>query len=109
MGRASQHPFDEANRTRPHPGSHSSAGAIRFSYRLQPPVISRIERSAVATNVFVQSWQGLLYTLEYKDGLGDAGWSPLPPAVPGTGGPITLSDSGSSPAGSRFYRVRCER
>ncbi len=35
-------------------------------------------------------------------------WMPLPPAVPGTGGTVTLEDTNAVPAeGNRFYRILC--
>jgi hypothetical protein len=44
------------------------------------------------------------YTLQFKNSLGDTTWTPIPPAVPGTGSVILLLDP-SATAPMRFYRV----
>ena len=48
---------------------------------------------------------GLTYTLEYKDALSDPAWTPIPPAVPGTGGPLSFQDTNALTSPARFYRV----
>ena len=50
---------------------------------------------------------GLRYTLEYKNSLTGSAWTPLPGAVTGTSGVVSLTDS-NAPLESRFYRVRAE-
>ena len=47
------------------------------------------------------------YVLEYKHLLDDPAWTPLSPAVVGTGGPMTLQDT-NTPVDSRYYRIRRE-
>ena len=62
-----------------------------------------------ATNVALtlNSAPGLNYTLEYKDALTDAEWTPIFPSVIGTGIPIVLQDTNGAVLPSRFYRVNC--
>jgi hypothetical protein len=50
---------------------------------------------------------GSNYLLEYKHLIEDTAWTPLLPAVPGTGGVMALQDT-NPPADSRYYRVRSE-
>jgi hypothetical protein len=74
---------------------------------LSPPTISLNSSSITAAGVAISlsSALGLSYTLEYKDSLSDSSWTPLFPALPGTGQTITLADTNSPPLGGRFYRV----
>ena len=57
-------------------------------------------------SVSVPTAAGLSYTLEYKDSLTEPAWTAAQ-TLPGTGGPITLTDS-TATSTSRFYRVRGE-
>ncbi len=57
-------------------------------------------------SVSLQSLEGLLYTLEYKDALTDPAWTPLPPPLTGTGGVLVLQDTNAI-GSQRFYRVNC--
>jgi subtilase family serine protease len=53
----------------------------------------------------VNSMLGVTYSLEYKNYLTDAAWTILPAStMTGTGGVITLQDTGA-PQAQRFYRV----
>ncbi|MDB6066231.1 MAG: conserved repeat domain protein [Pedosphaera sp.] len=74
---------------------------------LVTPTISSINGTATNISVTVASVVGLNYTLEYKNSLLDAAWTPLTPSTPGTGGAIQLHDPQGSLA-SRFYRVRAD-
>ncbi len=55
----------------------------------------------------VQSQAGKSYLLEYVNDLSTVNWMDIQPVVPGTGGPITLTDTNAT-ANARFYRVRVE-
>jgi hypothetical protein len=72
------------------------------------PVISIIGFGANPTNVSISfsSLLGLTYSLEYKNSLGDMTWSPIAPALPGTGAGMILQDTNPPVYPSRFYRVR---
>ncbi len=53
--------------------------------------------------VSVPTLAGKSYALQYKSGLLDSAWTPLP-AVPGTGSILRLTDRSASST-QRFYRV----
>jgi hypothetical protein len=72
------------------------SGSI-ISLSLAEPTISLTFLSVAGSN----------YLLEYKSSLTDPAWTPLPPAVAGTGGVIVLPDT-NPPVASRFYRVLSE-
>jgi hypothetical protein len=55
-------------------------------------------------SVFVPTFNGRVYRLEYKDSLVDTGWTALPLQA-GTGGNLQLTAPDVS-AAQRFYRVR---
>jgi hypothetical protein len=88
-------------------GSVESAPAT-VSVLTPAPVISGFTRSASASSVSVWAWQGLNYLLEYKNQLRQETWTPLPPAIPGTGGVLILTDTNAPPESSRFYRVHAQ-
>ncbi len=77
---------------------------------LVAPSIGLIPGAVSSSNVSValQSLSNLNYLLEYKNTVTDATWTPLPPSIPGTGGPITLHDTNGAVFPSRFYRVICQ-
>jgi uncharacterized repeat protein (TIGR01451 family) len=77
---------------------------------LVPFELSPAGLTVTATNTLlsVASITGLNYTLEYKDSLTDAAWTPVSGPAVGTGGMITLQDTNTPAALSRFYRVRTE-
>jgi uncharacterized repeat protein (TIGR01451 family) len=86
-------------------GSATSSGAL-----LRVLVAPSINSPAVTGNSFsvpVATVAGLNYLLEYKGNLLDSAWSPTSSWTPGNGGIIILQDN-NTPAGSRFYRVRCQ-
>jgi hypothetical protein len=74
---------------------------------LAPPQIARVEKNSAGVTLTVPSVLGLSYTLEYKNALSDPQWLPLLPPQPGSGSPMSLTDS-NAPATSRFYRVHGE-
>src|SRR5262249_22514182 len=53
----------------------------------------------------LNSVSGTTYQLEYKNALTDASWVPVEPPIAGTGSPITLLDTNTPFASTRFYRV----
>jgi hypothetical protein len=74
---------------------------------LGSPNIISVSLAGSEVLISFPSETGLSYTLEYKHSLDDPAWTPLPPAVTGTGGVMVLQDS-NAPADSRYYRLRCE-
>jgi uncharacterized repeat protein (TIGR01451 family) len=89
-------------------GFGSVTSAVAHLTVILPPTIALNPVNVSATNVAVtlDSVPGLTYTLEYKNNLQDAVWTPITPSVPGTGGTISLQDTSGSLLPSRFYRVR---
>ncbi len=77
---------------------------------LGPPTLSLapLALGSASVPILFNSVTGLTYTLEYKDSLLDAQWTPLLPAVPGTGGLLLLQDTNAPLQPSRFYRVSCQ-
>jgi uncharacterized delta-60 repeat protein len=69
-----------------------------------PPTAPRIMNARVSGKFecVVGSVSGFNYTLQYKNSVQEASWTSLP-AVAGTGGAITLTDT--TPGTARFYRV----
>jgi hypothetical protein len=86
-----------------HGGSHSPT----VSTNLIRPAITTFRQKKNSATVLFGCTNGLRYTLEYKSSLTDSTWTPLPGAVTGTNGVVSLTDS-NAPPGSRFYRVRVE-
>ncbi|MDB6112297.1 MAG: Sedolisin [Pedosphaera sp.] len=76
---------------------------------LVPPTIALSSLNVTATNVAISllSVPGLNYTLEYKNSLTDAVWTPLFPAQAGTGLMLMLQDTNGAAVPYRFYRVNC--
>jgi hypothetical protein len=57
------------------------------------------------TNLFsLPSVLGLTYTLEFKNSLNNAAWTPIQPSLPGSGGILLLQDPAAT-VPIRFYRV----
>jgi hypothetical protein len=84
----------------------SSVATLRV---LVPPILKVAASAVSATNVSLSlsSVTGLNYTLQFKNTLTDAVWTPIPPVVTGNGGPISLNDTNNPLPPSRFYRVIC--
>jgi hypothetical protein len=74
---------------------------------LVPPALGSLNTAGKDVALSLTSVAGLNYTLEYKNSVDDSNWTPLPPAVVGTGGVLVLHDT-TPLVGSRFYRVLCE-
>ena len=72
-----------------------------------PAILLQISLAGPQVSISFASQLGLNYALEYKHLLDDPAWTPLLPAVPGTGGPMTLQDTNKA-ADSRYYRLRQE-
>jgi hypothetical protein len=72
---------------------------------LLPPNISTVALNGTILSVSFSTLSGPHYLLEYKDSLTSSSWAPLPPALVGTGGTLTLQDT-NTPSSSRFYRIR---
>jgi hypothetical protein len=89
----------------------NSAGSVTSSVAhltvLITPTIQLGGIGANGTNVSisVDSVTGLNYRLEYKNSLTDPVWTPIAPPASGTGSSITLVDTNTPLAPSRFYRV----
>ena len=81
----------------------SAAAALRL---LVAPVITAIRKVGGAAEVSFTTSPGLSYTVEFKGSLNASSWSLLPP-VSGTGGVMTVIDTGVS-GQHRIYRVRAE-
>ena len=82
----------------------SITSAVASLTVLVPIAISSVSLASPAVSITFPSEAGLSYLLEYKDLLTDPTWTPLSPAVPGTGGVMTLQDT-NSPGNSRYYRL----
>jgi uncharacterized repeat protein (TIGR01451 family) len=74
---------------------------------LVPPAIISISLGGSETSISFPSQAGVNYLLEYTHLLDDPGWTPLPPAVAGTGGMVVLQDTNAL-TDSRYYRLRSE-
>ena len=89
----------------------NSAGSITSSAALLRvldwPQLGKVTRSGPLASISFPSVAGLNYTLEYKVSLHDPVWTPLAPALTGTGGVLVLQDT-NAVSETRFYRVRCE-
>ena len=72
----------------------------------QPALIpfTDVKRISNSFSLSLPTQYGRLYWLEYKNSLGDPTWKNLP-LNPGTGNPLTLTDTGATNA-MRFYRPR---
>jgi hypothetical protein len=89
--------------------SGSATSSVVTLRVLVPPTLNLSRLGVTPTNVSISltSVLGLNYTLQYKNSLTDANWTPLPPPVTGNGDVITLQDSTVGALPSRFYRVLC--
>lgn len=61
--------------------------------------------SGTNLSISVSSLTGLSYTLQFKDSLTDATWTPILPPTPGTGGTLLLQDTNAAALPNRFYRI----
>jgi uncharacterized repeat protein (TIGR01451 family) len=67
--------------------------------------LSGISATGGSVVISLQSATGRTYTLEYKNLLSDSNWTPILPALPGTGGSVSLQDTNAATLPARFYRV----
>ena len=88
----------------PDPNTANNTATIVTTVGVPPVTISRIGLAGSGISISLPSVAGLSYALEYKNSLGDPTWTPLSPAVAGTGGVIMLQDT-NAPVASRYYRV----
>ena len=72
---------------------------------LVTPSITTIGVNGTDVAISFASLTGCNYTLQYKNTLLDATWTPINPATPGTGGVLTLHDTYDGTQPTRFYRV----
>jgi alpha-tubulin suppressor-like RCC1 family protein len=72
-----------------------------------PNAIVSLSLAGSQVSVEFLSVAGSNYVLEYKHSLGDATWSPVSAAVPGTGGLMVLQ-ANNAPADSGFYRLQIQ-
>jgi hypothetical protein len=68
------------------------------------PSISISQSAGAGVSINFLSQAGHNYELEYKNTLNDSAWTPLTPAVTGTGGIMVLQDT-NAPVASRYYRL----
>jgi uncharacterized repeat protein (TIGR01451 family) len=86
-------------------GSATSSVA-HLTVLIAPPIqFAGIGANGTNVTISVNSVTGLTYRLEYKNLLTDPVWTPVAPALPGTGGSLSLVDTNTPLAPSRFYRV----
>jgi hypothetical protein len=77
-----------------------------FLVFVEPPLQFGSVRPDTSGNITFtfNSWLGESYQLQYKNGLADPQWMSLGTPVPGTGGPLILTDSLTAQP-QRFYRL----
>jgi len=83
----------------------SSLALVSSTRRQLKMRLSEYQLSAQGFTVSISSYSGRTYALEYKTSLDDPNWTALR-LVAGTGGKLTLTDTGITNASQRFYRVR---
>jgi hypothetical protein len=82
----------------------SATSAVASLTVLVPITMSGVSLASPAVSISFLSGTGVSYLLEYKNLLTDPTWTPLSPALPGTGSVMTLQDT-NSPVSSRYYRL----
>jgi hypothetical protein len=85
----------------------STTSSVATLTVLAPPMLAvgSVDTSSGSVSFSLPSASGLLYTLQFKNALSDSTWIPILPAVPGSGGPISVVDTNAAGVLSRFYRV----
>lgn len=69
--------------------------------------IASITKSGNTAAVSFVSINSRNHTLEFKNALTNANWTPILPGLPGNGNPLTLTDPAATNA-TRFYRVHAQ-
>lgn len=82
----------------------SAAAQLHVITSVPNPNIILVTRTAANVDILFTTVAGATYTLEYKNSLTDAEWTPLG-SLPGTGHPASFNDPASTEP-TRFYRVR---
>ena len=82
----------------------SATSATAFLLVQLPLRIANLTRNGAASAISFITQTGFNYTVEFKSSLAQPQWESLP-TVPGTGGTVTVVDTGANSA-TRFYRVR---
>lgn len=89
-------------------GSISNNGTYTNPCGQTPTVsITSLNKTGATAAVSFSSVNGLNHVLEFKNSLGDFTWTPIPPAVPGNGSVMTLTD-GAATNVTRFYRIHAQ-
>jgi hypothetical protein len=105
--------FFSPDRTQPPPPANPvrGPGLNGLQLLLYPGERTRVARviySGSSASVSFATSDGLIYTVEHAEDLNEpVTWTPLLPAVTGTGSPMTVVDSSPDPF-MRLYRVRVE-
>jgi hypothetical protein len=85
-------------------GTIVNHGTISTNCGAVPATIVSITKTGTTANISFTTVTIQSYTVEYKNTLNDPGWTPLLPAIPGTGAVITKNDT-TSTVPTRIYRV----
>ncbi len=88
-------------------GNGATTSPVVLLTVVESPVIQLATLGSTGTNLSItlSSVAGLSYTLEYKNALTEAVWTPILPPTLGTGGILALQDTNSSALPTRFYRI----
>ena len=89
------------NRPRPEDGE-LDVGA----YEYRAPVVTGIRLIGVDCLIHFTAVTGNLYDLETRSGLAAGGWLPLIRNIPGSDGPVQVTESNGASHAIRFYRVK---
>jgi hypothetical protein len=82
---------------------------VQLTVVLAPTIqLAELGPAGSSFSVTFTSAEGLSYSLEYKNALTDATWTPLLPATTGTGGLLSLQDTNSAVIPTRFYRITAQ-
>ena len=82
----------------------SATSATAFLLVGLPLRIASLTRNGATSAISFITQTGFNYSVEFKSSLAEPQWESLP-TVPGTGGTVTVVDTGANSA-TRFYRVR---
>ncbi len=89
-------------------GNVTNNGTYNNSCGQTPTVsISSLTKTGSTVTVSFLSANGLGHTLEFKNSLSDAVWTPIPPSVPGDGNVMSRTDLTATNV-MRFYRIHAQ-